>query len=436
MGVAPTNKFITKAEITKESLRQWQNNLVFGRYVDYSNSDKFGKGDSQMGNSIRVRRQMLTNTVSNNMAWNNANAGRLQTSVALVADRTMSNFLSISDADLALKLEKFSENIIKPTILAMAARYDFEIADAISNSSTGTTAFGGTDQFGNAGTASIPGYAGHVVGAYGTDLTPATILAAKTVLTNKGVSLGTPLVGILNAGANASLATAQATLFNTFVEDGEEYKEGYIGKYAGIEFSVSQSNATHVNGSQTVLAASAGDLATGWAETTTLTVTALSAGINAGDVFQVAGVYVVNPLTKVVTNTPFQFTVLTSAASGATSVLTSPAIYGGDYQNVSSTIVGKAITLVGAAGASGQESYIMSKDAVQGVFIELDTPKGKDLSTMMKGDDIEDVKIRFLREYDAIGASNSSGMPQSIGRFDTAYGIKVVNPDKIVRVRS
>lgn len=78
----------------------------------------------------------------------------------------------------------------------------------------------------------------------------------------------------------------------------------------------------------------------------------------------------------------------------------------------------------------------MSKDAVQGVFIELDTPKGKDLSTMMKGDDIEDVKIRFLREYDAIGASNSSGMPQSIGRFDTAYGIKVVNPDKIVRVRS
>src|SRR5690606_18911691 len=98
------------------------------------------------------------------------------------------------------------------------------------------------------------------------------------------------------------------------------------------------------------------NLATGWAETTTLTVTALSAGINAGDVFQVAGVYVVNPLTKVVTNTPFQFTVLTSAASSSTSLLTSPAIYGGDYQNVSSTIVGKAITLVGAAGESGQES--------------------------------------------------------------------------------
>ena len=286
MGAAPTNKFITKAEITKESLRQWANNLVFGRYVDYSNSDKFGKGDNQIGNSIRVRRQMLTNTVSNNMAWNNANAGRLQTSVALVVDRTLSNFLSISDADLALKLEKFSENIIKPTILAMAAQYDFKIADAISNAGVGTADFGGTDQFGNVGSASVPGYAGHVVGSFGTDLTPATILAAKTVLTNKGVSLGTPLVGILNANANASLATAQATLFNTFVEDGDEYKEGYIGKYAGIEFSVSQSNATHTNGSQTALAVSSGDLSTGWAETTTLTVTALSAGINAGDVFQ------------------------------------------------------------------------------------------------------------------------------------------------------
>lgn len=178
-----------------------------------------------------------------------------------------------------------------------------------------------------------------------------------------------------------------------------------------------------------LFAVTAGELATGWAETAALTVTATGAALRSGDVFEVAGVYRVNPITKEQTDTLYQFTVLsasstgtvdtvtgqTSYASGATNVIVGPApVLSGPYQNVSATLVGKTISLVGAANLVSQESLIFHKSAIQAVSVGLDVPRGKDMAFAIEGDDIEDFKIRFIREYDSLGVKMAPSLLTSL----------------------
>ena len=74
---------------------------------------------------------------------------------------------SFSDADLALKVERFSERYVKQAVAVMAAQFDADIAAAVSNSFTGTNVDGVTiyaDAFfswdGTTGVVSAPGITG------------------------------------------------------------------------------------------------------------------------------------------------------------------------------------------------------------------------------------------------------------------------------------
>lgn len=445
---------LSNAKISKETLRMFKNQLVIGTVIDWSNSDKFGRGDDQIGVSYRIRRPIQVLGTENDMSWSAANAAVTETSVSLVVDRTLTVPMSFSDADLNLKLEKFSDRIIKKATRYMASKFDASICRSIVNAVTGTTAFGGSDQFGatsGAGVVGVANFASFVVKpASGSVLTPATILEAKKRLQDMGAP-DDDIYGVLSTGANSELVTAQATLFNTLTVIDKTYRAGFIKEYDGIKFALSQSLATHINGAQTSLVVSAGELATGWAETTDLTVTATGAALRSGDVFEVAGVYRVNPITKEQTDTLYQFTVLsassagtvdpvtgqTSYASGATKVTVGPApVLAGPYQNVSATLVGKTISLVGAANLVSQESLIFHKSAIQAVSVALDVPRGKDMAFSIEGDDIEDFKIRFIREYDSLGVGGVNGAkPAYIARMDAAYGFKVVQPDWVIRLR-
>ena len=449
----PNSTLLSNAKISKETLRMFKNSLVIGTVIDWSNSDKFGRGDDQIGVSYRIRRPLQVVGQENDMGWSAANAAVQETSVSLVIDRTLTVPMSFSDADLNLKLEKFSDRVIKKATRYMASKFDASICRSIVNATTGTTAFGGSDQFGatsGTGLVGVANFASFVVGAAGTALTPATVMLAKKYLQDLAIPED-DIYGVLTSGANSELVLAQATLFNTLTVIDKTYRAGFIKEFDGIKFGMSQSLATHVNGAQTSLAVTAGELANGWAETKDLTVTATTQALRSGDMFTVAGVYRVNPITKEQTDTLYQFTVLsanstgtvdsvtgqTSYASGAVSVVVGPApILAGPYQNVSATLVGKTITLIGAAGATSQESIIFHKSAIQAVSVGLDVPRGKDMAFAIEGEDIEDFKIRFIREYDSLGVGGVNGTkPAYIARMDAAYGFKTVQPDWICRVR-
>lgn len=435
------NSIINSAVVSKEYLRQYYNTLVLGNLVNYSKSSEFGKGDNKIGTSVRIKREIISGVRFNDLSWTTGVAAgvadTMMTFVNLVIDSTISAFMSMSDADLTLKLEDFSAQIIKPRAKRMANQYDLMVSSAVINATVGNSAFGGSDQFGVTSQDSIPGYAAYTFGTAGAGLAPNDVLNAKRALLEIGADEADGLQGVLSPYAQQTLLQANATLFNTYVEDGVEYKNGRVGSYAGIDWVTTASLSVHTNGALSAVTPTGGEMTTGWVEFSKITVPALSAAVNPGDVFTVPGVYQVNRINKQVTTIPFQVTVLAAAAATATSLMTSPIITGGNYQNASATCMNKTWTLLGSVGSSCQESLLLTEDAIYGAVIELDTPGGFDQSYQIKSDDVKGVKMRLLRKYDDLGVSGVNGtQPAMVGRIDMAFGIKVVNPEKIVRIRA
>lgn len=414
---------LTSNIISKETLMQFENALIAANRVDWSYSEKFGKSDAQIGISYDIRRPILTSVSVNSLAYTSANSNVTETKVTLTIGTILSTFMQFSDTDLAFKVEKFSDRFIKNAAIVMASKMDSYIADAAINA-------------GKAGQAVQTG-AGWVVGSYGNAITTSTLLTAKQLLLDSGCPDDGDLYGVLTPKAMSEIAAAQITLFNAQAAISSIYKKGYIGEFAGISWASSQSLTTHTNGATSALAIGAGSavLTAGWAETGVFTVTSTGAAIKAGDVFTVAGVYQVNPLTKSVTSNLQQFTVLEDYTSGVTALTVSPApITAGEYQNVSTTVASKTASLVGSVNAAGQESLVFHKKAIAVASPELSIPKRSsyDMAEFVKSDETE-LGLRFLRSYDMLGVSGAVGFTS---RLDTIFGVKIVNPSWIIRVRN
>lgn len=418
--------------IGKETLRLWENNLVLAKYIDWSYSDKF---EQKIGATYSIRRPVMVTVTKNNLTWNAGNSAVTETKVALVIANTVTAPISFNDADMALRIDQFSDRYIKPAVATLAATLDSDIADAVINSAVGTAGLQGS---------SDPGTVGPNAGGYMVTYTAATdstyvtaITQARKVLMDQACPDDGQIFGVLSTSYNAGLVRAQASLFNPLMEVNAKYRKGLIGTYDGIVFSYSQSLVAHTNGSVNTIAITAGELTSGWAETSSVTVTA-TAGIRAGDVYEVTGAYIVNQLTKVVTDTPFQVQV-TSITNGTTLVVSPAIITAGQYQNVSATVVGKATTLKGGVSTTAVESLVFHKSAICAAAIEMVTPKksSEDMVETIKGEDADGFQFRFIRSYDTFGTTGTfgAGVPGMLSRFDGMYGVKTVMPSWIIRIR-
>lgn len=434
------SSLITSSIIGKSTMVGFQGKLVIANKIDWQYSEKFGKGDDQIGSSFSIRRPIMTIATENNMAWNAGDSAVAETKVVLTVDRTLTTPMSFNDSDLTLKVERFSSRFIDKAVGIMAAKLDAAIANAISNCTSGTTNFDSGAVGASTGTVNCAGY---VVGSFASAITTDTIAQAKQVLQDKGCP-DQDLVGILSTQANRRLVQVPLTQFNPLMTVDDKYRKGAIGEFDGISFSVSTSLVNHTNGAQgavTPSAAASTESSAVWVETATLPVPALTGAVKAGDSFSVASVYVVNPYTKQATSTPFQFTVVAPATVGATSLTISPApILTGAYNNVTASLNGKVSTLVDATGATGVESLIFHKEAIAAACVSLSVPKKSslDMVEQIEDDEVEGFKIRFLRGYDMVGASSAFGTnnPGFVSRFDVAWGVKTAQPEFIVRVRS
>ena len=131
------SSLITSAIIGKETLLNFQNSLVVGSKADWQYSAMFGKEESQIGNSRSIRRPIAVTLQENNMSWNAANSAVTETYVKLVVDRSLTVPMSFTEGDMALKIERFSERYIGPTVRQVAAVLDARVCDSISNSTVG-----------------------------------------------------------------------------------------------------------------------------------------------------------------------------------------------------------------------------------------------------------------------------------------------------------
>jgi len=173
-----------------------------------------------------------------------------------------------------------------------------------------------------------------------------------------------------------------------------------------------------------------GYLTSGWAQTSTISVTSTGAvSLNAGDVIQIAGVYAVNPQNRAPYGSNKLRNFVVTAISG-NSVTVSPAVISaGQFQNVSITSPGaSAVTPFNQAGAVSPQNILMHKNAFTMAMADLELPEGVHFAGRAADKDLG-LSIRVVRQY----TINNDSIPT---RLDVLYGWAPLYPELACRIAS
>jgi hypothetical protein len=170
-----------------------------------------------------------------------------------------------------------------------------------------------------------------------------------------------------------------------------------------------------------------GSLSTGWAATSTFTLTnSQTLTLSQGDTIQIAGVFAVNPQNRqtyggnILRSFVVQQTV--TAAAGTFSVTVSPAIItGGQFQNVfvGSTSATATVTPLSIAGTTATavvspQNILFHRNAYTLAVADLPVPEGVDFAGRAS-DDETGLSLRIVRQY----TINNDALPT---RIEILYG--------------
>lgn len=399
------NALLTIDMITKAALRSFRNNLGMAKSVNRQYDAEFGSKGNKIGDTLRVRKPAQY-TVSDGATL--AIQDHTETKVDLAIDKQKHVGLAFSQNDLKLKIEEFTARIIDPVMIPLANKVDEDLAALYKD----------------------------VYNSVGTPATAITTLEkyldGAALMHNSGCPQD-PRVAVLNPLAEAKLVNGLSGLFQSSEQIAAQYEKGVMGIAAGFKFKMDQNIQSHtvgalggtplVNGGSQTGSTLATD---GWSNS----VTGL---LKAGDVFTIAGVFAVNPVSKQSTGALQQFVVtadVNSNGSGVASIPISPAITtSGAFQTVSgSPADNAAITVIGSAAAVGKENLLFHPDAFTLAMVGMDVPAaGAETKVMV--DKQSGIVINYASQYDITNY-------RSIYRFDVIYGVKTLRPEWACRART
>jgi hypothetical protein len=209
------------------------------------------------------------------------------------------------------------------------------------------------------------------------------------------------------------------------------YREGELGTIGGIDTMMSQVTPSHITGSRagsgTVNGAAQNviydTVKNTWAQN--LTVTGITGIANAGDVFTIAGVNMVNPKTGADTGVPQQFVVNTTTAAAPTTLnISPPIILTKPHATVSAApAAAAAITWVGTAATTIKQSLFYHKNAMALAVVPLEIPPG---SVGGARETYKGISVRVIPYYD--GTNDIAKW-----RLDMLYGRRLIDPRLSVR---
>lgn len=315
---------------------------------------------------------------------------------------------------LTLNIAQLSERVIQPALIQVANQIDKDVFSLVND---------------------IPQW----VGTPGSPLdTFAKLAKAPLNLDQRAVPSNDRYLAMSPADF-WTMAGAQTALFSpTLVTDA--FKNGKIGNLAGLDTMMLQNVPTHTVGplGGTPLLNGANQNTTydlTGANTQTLITNgwtaAAAARVTVGDVFTIAGVFDVNPVTKATLSFLKQFTVasgstLASDGSGNLTLTISPQIITSSaFQNCSAVPASNAaMTFVGTAATGYTPSVAFHKNAFALCMVPMVRPPGSvDCSRQSKNG----ISVRVIPYYD--GTNDVSNW-----RLDVLYGIKTVDPRLGVRL--
>jgi hypothetical protein len=414
------NNLLTISKITNEALMVLENELTFSSEVDRNYDDQFAVTGAKIGATVNVRKPArfigTTGPALNVEDFN-------ETSIPVTLSTQFHVDTQFTTQDLALSLDMFSDRVLKPAISAIANKVD---RDGLAMATLQTA---------------------NIVGTAGTPPTGLiTYLTAGAYLDSEGAPRDGRRSCIVEPFTSATIVDSLKGLFAPNQKISEQYEKGMMGTdSAGMKWKMDQNVVSQVFGanSTTTVTASVntttgtGFLTSGWASTSTISLTAANSGtlnLNAGDVFTIAGVYAVNPQNRAAygSNKLRNFVVKTTAAiaSGASgNVVVSPAVItAGQFQNVSipTTSSAAAVTQFNSTGIVSPQNIIMHRSAFALAVADLELPEGVHFAGRASDKEMG-LSIRVVRQY----TINNDSIPT---RLDVLYGWAPLYPELACRV--
>lgn len=399
------NTLLNPTVIAKEALVLLKNNLVMGANVHRDYKNEFVK----VGSTVNIRKPVRF-VATKSAILSKSNVTEYNTNVKV--DTQAHVGWEFSSQELTLTIEQYSERYMQPAIAALANQVDFDLTSLYDdvNNEVGT-----------------PGTTPNSFAALGAGLQRLDELAAPNHQRKV----------VLDPAGYWSMADALKGTFDPKMTR-DAVRKGFVGMVGNAETFMDQNIRKHTVGAHggTPLvngASTAGDttIATdGW--------TVDTVGIlKAGDVFTIAGVYEVNPMSGDSTGVLKQFVALEDVDSGATTGPATIRIYpagdsgpglqaSGAYKNCSALPADNAaITVLGAASTQYPQNLAFQKGAFGLVVRPLQMPDG--VWGQRVTDPQSGLSIRVIKDYDIDN-------DKEILRMDILYGTKTLYPDLACRI--
>lgn len=387
-----SNTLLTPTMVTRKALMILHQKLNFVGSINRQYDDSFAKSGAKIGDSLKIRMPNQYTVRSGAVIQTQDTA---EDSVTLQVATQKGVDVNFTSDDLTLDIDDFSQRILDPAMAVLAANIEADAMsmykDVFNSNWNGTAAF-----------------------------TYNKLLDGR-VLLQRALTPPDSRTANLNPLDMADLVKDTKTLFNDQREVSRQYKEGYMGRAAGLDFVENTMWPSHVRGDALnyVINTSTG-ITSG---TATLTVSGGSGTFKKGDVITLQGVTSVHPETKVDTGVAQQFVV---TADGTTSISVSPTPYtSGAKQNITiaSAGSGKNVTPAGTASTAVGTSLAYHKDAFTFATADLVMPKGVDFAAR---EVLDGISMRIVRQYDI----TNDKFPC---RLDVLYGYKTLRPQLAVR---
>lgn len=412
-----TNTTLTADIIAKEALMHLDNNLVFAKQVFRGYENDFAKkvNGYEVGETISIRRPTdFTVRTNATMSTQDVTEGK----VALTVNQRRGVDFEFTSQDLTLKIGELGERVIKPAMIQLANSVDTFVAGLYS---------------------SVPnwvGTSGQVVNSF------ADFAKAPERLDEMAVPRDTRSA-ILSPADHWALLGSQTSLYMQDVAKGA-YRKGSLGDIGGVDTFMSQNVLTHTAGTRTnaLIDQSLTTLTTTYSsvkDTMVQTIHMDGLGttktIKKGDVFTIADVYAVNPVTKAALPFNKQFVVVSDVSSDAVTtgdadiVISPPLIWTGAFQNVAVTsgvtdLNDKVVTWVQAAGAADRQNLVFHKNAFALAMVPLVSPPG---AVDVSRQSYKGTSVRIIPVYD--GTNDISKW-----RCDILFGGAAIDPRLATRL--
>lgn len=411
-----TQNLLTADIIAKEAIMVLENNCVMANLVYRGYEKEFDNNINgyEVGDTISVRRPTdFTVRSGATAAIQEIKEGKFSLSV----DTQEGVDFKFTSSDLTLKIGDLSERIIKPAMVQLGNSIDRKLTALYKD-------------------------VWNWVGTPGQTIDSFNDFAKAPTRLDLGAVPLDDRNAVLSPTDEYGMLGSQTALYMQDVAK-DAYRNSNLGRIAKIDTFSTQNITTHTAGTRddstpVTKAAGTGVLSTDWDTSKNTGTMVLStsgwdaaATISKGDVFTIATIYAVNPVTKATLPHLQQFVVKADVtANGTTSTetpitISPPIIASGAFQTVSAApTAGLAIVNVGTASTGYAQNMVFRKNAFSLVMVPMVNPPG---AVGVARKSYKGFSVRLIPYYD--GTNDVSNW-----RLDVLYGVKTIDARQATRL--